>query len=141
MKITVLLINPHAWISLVKRLYTNTQMTSAVALATAGLVLFLLIRSGLDIVQILAVCLFVCLLILVGFAPYVPRLYDWVETQDMRQWLKRTVALCVGLDGVASLGRLCVAVFPIAADGANGPSRVAWRNSVDCRAGWKPKAL
>ena len=87
-KISMLLINPHAWISLVKRLYANTQVTSAVALAAAGLVLFLLIRSGLDIVQILAVCLFVSLLIVVGFAPYVPRLYDWVETQDMRQWLK-----------------------------------------------------
>jgi hypothetical protein len=87
-KLTMLLFNARAWIGLVRRLYADTKVTSAVALAAAGIVLFLLIRSGLDIVHILAVCLFVFLLILVGVAPYVPRLYAWVETQDMRQLLK-----------------------------------------------------
>ena len=58
------------------------------ALASAGVVLYLLIRSGLDIVQILAVCLFLFLLILVGVAPYVPRLYAWVETQDVVRLIK-----------------------------------------------------
>ncbi len=87
-KLTMLLVNARTWVGLVKRLYADTKVTSAVALVAAGIVLFLLIRSGLDIVQILAVCLFVFLLILVGVAPYVPRLYAWVETQDMRQLLK-----------------------------------------------------
>lgn len=87
-KLTMLLVDARAWIGLVRRLYADTKVTSAVALVAAGLVLFLLIRSGLDIVQILAVCLFLFLLILVGVAPYVPRLYAWVETQDMRQLLK-----------------------------------------------------
>jgi len=59
-----------------------------VSLVAAGIVLYLLIRSGLDIVQILAVCMFVFLLILVADAPYVPRLYAWVETQDIGQLLK-----------------------------------------------------
>jgi len=87
-KLTMLLVNARAWIGLVRRVYADTRVTSAAALAAAVLVLFLLIRAGLDIVQILAVCLFVFLLILVGVAPYVPRLYAWVETQDMRQLLK-----------------------------------------------------
>ncbi len=87
-KLTMLLVNARAWIGLVKRLYADTKVTSAMALAAAGLVLFLLIKSGLDIVQILAVSLFVFLLILVCVAPYVPRLYAWIDTQDMRQLLK-----------------------------------------------------
>jgi hypothetical protein len=87
-KTTMLLVNARAWIGLVKRFYADTKVTSAVALASAGIVLYLLIRSGLDIVQILAVCLFLFLLILVGAAPYVPRLYGWVETQDIGQLIK-----------------------------------------------------
>jgi len=88
LKTAMLLVNPHAWIGFVKRFYADTKLTSAVSLVAAGIVLYLLIRSGLDIVQILAVCMFVFLLILVAVAPYVPRLYAWVETQDIGQLLK-----------------------------------------------------
>jgi hypothetical protein len=107
-KLTMLLVNARAWISLVKRLYADTKVTSTVALVAAGTVLYLLIRAGLDIVQILAVCLFVFLLILVGVAPYVPRLYDWVESQDMRQvlieqWLYVTFWIVLLLWGAYAL--------------------------------------
>ena len=87
-KTIMVVVNPSAWIGFVKRFYADTNVTKVVSLASAGVVLFLLIRSGLDIVQILAVCLFVFLLILVGLASYVLRLYAWVETQDMGQLLK-----------------------------------------------------
>ena len=87
-KITMLLVNPRAWVSFIKRFYADTRVTSGVSLTLAGIVLYLLIRSGLDIVQILAVCLFLFLLILVAVAPYVSRLYAWVETQDIGQMLK-----------------------------------------------------
>jgi len=87
-KIITILANPSAWIGFLKRFYADTLVTKFVSLASAGIVLYLLIRSGLDIVQIFAVCLFLFLLILVGLAPYVPRLYAWVETQDIRQLLK-----------------------------------------------------
>ena len=78
-KTAMLLVNPRAWIGFVKRFYADTKVTSVVSLGLAGIVLYLLIRSGLDIVQILAVCLFLFLLILVLVAPYAPRLYAWVE--------------------------------------------------------------
>ncbi len=87
-KTTMLLVNARAWITFIKWFYGDAKLTSAISLASAGVVLYLLIRSGLDIVQILAVCLFVFLLILVAAAPYVSRLYAWVETQDMRLLLK-----------------------------------------------------
>lgn len=87
-KTTMLLVNPRAWIGFTKRIYVDPKVTSLVSLAVAGVVLYLLIRSGLDIVQILAVCLFLCLLIIPAVAPYAPRLYAWVETQDIGQLLK-----------------------------------------------------
>lgn len=87
-KTTMLLVNPRAWIGFTKRIYVDPKVTSLVSLAVAGIVLYLLIRSGLDIVQILAVCLFLCLLIIPAVAPYAPRLYAWVETQDIGQLLK-----------------------------------------------------
>ncbi len=91
-KLIVVLRNPRAWIGFTKRLYAKPQVTSGVALAAAGVILLLLIRSGLDIVQILAVCLFVVCLIVVGVAPYARHLFDGLETQDIetliqRQWL------------------------------------------------------
>lgn len=87
-KTTMLLVNPRAWIGFTKRIYVDPKVTSLVSLAVAGIVLYLLIRSGLDIVQILAVCLFLCLLIIPAVAPYAPRLYAWVETQDIGRLLK-----------------------------------------------------
>lgn len=92
--------NPRAWIGFVRRLYAKPQITSSVALGAAGLILFLLIRSGLDIVQILAAALFVACLITVGVAPYARDLFDWLERQDLdflirRQWLY--IAVWIGL--------------------------------------------
>jgi hypothetical protein len=87
-KTTLLLVNLRAWIGFTKRLYVNPTVASLVSLAAAGIVLYLLIRSGLDIVQILAVCLFVSLLMLPAVAPHAPRLYAWIEAQDIRQLLK-----------------------------------------------------
>jgi hypothetical protein len=87
-KVTMLFVNPRAWVGLTKRIYTDTKLTSVVSLALAGIVLYLLIRSGIDIVQILAVCLFLSLLIMVGITPYAPRLFAWYETQEIDQLFK-----------------------------------------------------
>jgi len=88
-KLAVVLVNPRAWLEFAKRLYANPQVTSIVALVVAGVILLLLIRSDLDIVQILAVSLFVVCLIVVGIVPYAPHLFAWFETQDMQQLIKQ----------------------------------------------------
>ena len=87
-KLLVIFVNARAWIMFVKRFYSNPNITSLVALTLAGFVLYLLLQSGLTIVQILAVCLFVMLLIVVGIAPYSSQLFQWFETQDLRLILK-----------------------------------------------------
>ena len=88
-KLAVVLVRPRAWINFAKLLYTNPQVTSYVSLPIAGIILFLLIRSGLDIVQILAVCLFLACLVVVGMVPYAPRLFVWIEAEDMYELIKR----------------------------------------------------
>jgi hypothetical protein len=88
-KLAVVLVNPRAWLGFVKRFYANPQVASVVALVVAGVILLLLILSGLDIVQILAVSLFVVCLIVVGIVPYAPHILAWIEAQDMQQLIKQ----------------------------------------------------
>lgn len=107
-KLVVVLIKRGAWLGFAKRLYATPTATSAVSLGIAGVVLLLLIRSGLDIVQILAVCLFVVFLMIVGVAPYAPRLFAWLEMQDVqqmirRQWLHASVWIALLCWGAYSL--------------------------------------
>lgn len=88
-KLVVVFRNPKAWIGFARRLYANPALTSGVALTAGATILFLLIRSGLDVVQILAVCLFVVCLIVVGVAPYAQHLFEWLATQDLKQLIRR----------------------------------------------------
>jgi len=89
-KIVVLLIKPQSWIKLTKKLYVNPQLTSMTSILLAAVVLYFLIKSGLNIVQILAVTLFIALLMLSGIAPYAKQFISWSEKQDMRKIVKDT---------------------------------------------------
>lgn len=88
-KLIVVFRNPLAWIAFARRVYANPKVTTVAALVAAGLILCLLIRSGLDIVQILAVGLFVACLMVVGIAPYAKDLFAWLERQDLAQLIRR----------------------------------------------------
>ena len=69
-KIIVILVNPKSWADVVKKLCSNPMVTSIVSLILSAIVLYYLIQSGLTIVQILAVTLFVALLMAVGIGMY-----------------------------------------------------------------------
>lgn len=88
-KLAVILTKPQAWLQLTRDIYRHPDRARYGALALAAVVLWLLLLSGLDIVQIMAVSLFVSLLLMVGFAPYAPRLLNWAESQDFRQILRQ----------------------------------------------------
>ncbi|MBU2616243.1 MAG: hypothetical protein KKC19_04015 [Nanoarchaeota archaeon] len=68
-KILVILVNPKSWISFAKGIYKKPAVTSLVAFVLGAIVLYYLIQSGLTIVQILAVVVFVALLFALGLAP------------------------------------------------------------------------
>jgi len=91
-KLVVILVDARVWLGFAKRVYAKPAVTSSVALLLAGLVLHLLLNSGLTIVQVLAVTVFVALLLMVSVAPYAGRLFAWLETQSLpamlrQQWL------------------------------------------------------
>jgi len=90
LKILVILIKPKAWVRFTAKLYSNPQITSIISLVLAMVILYFLLISGLTIVQILAVTLFVALLMLAGLAPYIKKLIPWIEKQDLRQIMKDT---------------------------------------------------
>lgn len=88
-KLLVIFVDVRLWLRFAKRVYAYPVVTSWVALILAGLVLYLLLQSGLTIVQVLAVTVFVALLLVVGMAPYTVPLFDWLETQSLSAMLKQ----------------------------------------------------
>lgn len=88
-KLAVVFVDARIWLRFAKRVYAVPAVTSWVALLMGGLVLYLLLQSGLTIVQVLAVTVFVALLLVVGVAPYAGRLFEWLETQSLPDMLRR----------------------------------------------------
>lgn len=87
-KLVVVFIDARIWLRITKRAYANPAVTSWVALLMSGFVLYLLLQSGLTIVQVLAVTVFVALLLMIGMAPYAGRLFKWLETQSLPAMLR-----------------------------------------------------
>ncbi len=91
-KIVLLSVHAPAWLGVTRALYANPALTALLSYALAGMVLYGLMESGLTIVQILAVSLFVVLLIIPGFAPYMDDVLRRLEGKTFgnllrEQWL------------------------------------------------------
>jgi hypothetical protein len=107
-KLIVLSVNAPAWLTAVRAMYAKPTLTAIVSYGLAGLVLYGLLESGLTIVQILAVCLFVVLLIVPGFAPYMSEVLRGLEGKTLwqmlrEQWLYTLVWMIVLGWGVCAL--------------------------------------
>ena len=87
-KLLTFLINPNIWYGFIEGIYSVPAITSLIAFVLAAIVLYFLIISGITIVEILAVCLFVALLIAIGFAKYADELMMWVRKQEIVAILK-----------------------------------------------------
>ena len=77
------------WFSFIEKLYVKPQITSVIAVLLAGLVLYLLIISGVTIVEILAVCLFIVLLMEIGIAKYSDQIIGWTEEQEIVSFVRK----------------------------------------------------
>jgi hypothetical protein len=86
--LVVLFVNAPVWLTAVRALYARPTLTAIVSYVLAGLVLYGLLESGLTIVQILAVSLFVVLLIVPGFAPYMSEVLRGLEGKTLGQMLR-----------------------------------------------------
>ncbi len=107
-KLVVFLINPQLWYSFVGRIYSKPSIASLIAFLLAMLVLYILLVSGITIVEILAVCLFVALLIAVGLSKYIDKLVPWIKQQNIvfiikEVWLYTLVWLLLLAWGVGEI--------------------------------------
>ena len=94
-KLAVLAASPGAWIAFARKIYLKPNVTSAVALVLAAVVLYYLVSSGMTIVQILAVWVFMALIMVVGFANYADDILDWAMGRDIKAWLREQWLLMV----------------------------------------------
>ena len=88
-KVIIILINPNLWYRFVEKLYVIPQLISIVGLILSVLVLYFIINAGISIVEILAVCLFVALLMLTGLANYADDIIGWAKEQDVVLMVKK----------------------------------------------------
>ncbi len=89
-KILMMLYNPESWFNLVQKIYVVPQIITLLALVSSLAVLYFLINSGLTIVEILAVALFIALLMMMALASYAEELIIWLKQQDMQKLMRRT---------------------------------------------------
>ena len=107
-KLVIFLINPQLWYSFIGGIYSKPPIASLTAFILAMVVLYFLLVSGVTIVEILAVCLFVALLIAVGLSKYVDKLIPWVKEQNIvfilkEVWLYTLVWLLLLAWGVGEI--------------------------------------
>ena len=88
-KLIVFLISPRGWLVFARKVYVKPRVASALALVLAAIVLYFLVKSGITIVHIFAVLLFIALFIVAGIAPYSEKIVDWAMAQDMKVILKQ----------------------------------------------------
>jgi len=107
-KLVIFLINPQVWYSFIRGLYSKPPLASLIAFILAMTVLYFLLISGVTIVEILAVSLFVVLLIATGLAKYADKLILWTKDQGIvfilkEVWLYTLVWLLLLAWGVGEI--------------------------------------
>ncbi len=80
-KIFVLGVKPMSWMKFTRWIYKKPTVTKFIGAVLAGIILYYLIMSGMTIVQILAVCLFVAMMFIVGLAEDVKPFIKKYESQ------------------------------------------------------------
>ncbi|MFK7794762.1 MAG: hypothetical protein AB8B89_05385 [Gammaproteobacteria bacterium] len=88
-KVIVMIINPQLWLKLVGKIYTVPAIVTIVGFVLSLLVLYFIVNSGISIVEILAVCLFIALLMMMGLANYADELISWFKAQEFFEVIKK----------------------------------------------------
>jgi hypothetical protein len=88
-KVVIMILNPHAWLNLIERMYSIPSVISVIGFLLSVLVLYFIINSGITIVEILAVCLFIALLMITGLANYADEVIVWIREQDIVNVVKQ----------------------------------------------------
>jgi len=89
-KIIMMILNPRIWLTLVGKIYAIPTVISIIGFMLSALVLYFIIHSGVSIVEVLAIGLFVALLILTGLANYADELILWLRKKALLMLLKNS---------------------------------------------------
>ena len=87
-KLVVVFASPRSWLKVVKLVYKIPWLTASVALVLTFTTLGYLLRE-LTIVQVFAVLLFTCFLMMLGWAPFSKEMIELKERLATRTALKR----------------------------------------------------
>jgi len=87
-KLVAVFVNPRSWLKVVRIVYKIPWLTAIVALVLTFITLGYLLRE-LTIVQVFAVMLFVCFLMMLGWAPLSKEMIEFKERLATRATLKR----------------------------------------------------
>ena len=87
-KVIILVIDPQIWLNFISKLYTSPTVMTVIGFMLSLLVLYFIINAGISIVEILAVCLFIALLMLTGLANYADNLVAWIRDQEVINVIK-----------------------------------------------------
>lgn len=109
-KLVVYGLSAKSWLGFAKAVYRNPQITSAVAFVLAAIVLYFLIASGMTIVQILAVWVFVALTMVIGLSRYMNDIIDWAMAIDSRQLLKEQWLVTIIWVGLLAWGAVSLII-------------------------------
>ena len=82
-KLIIFLLNPNYLYNFIGGIYSKPAVASIIAFVLAMIVLYFLLKSGVTIIEILAVCLFIALVIGIGLAKYADKLIVWIKEQDI----------------------------------------------------------
>jgi hypothetical protein len=88
-KIIVFLYKPSIWFNIIENIYKAPLVVSVVGSICSVTTLYLLIKSGITIVEILAVSLFLMLLMITGCANYADQIVGWAKGQNIAFMIKR----------------------------------------------------
>jgi predicted neutral ceramidase superfamily lipid hydrolase len=83
LKFIIFALNPKKDKELSKRLYSRTGMIKFFALILAFMVLYVMVKSGLTIIDILSVTLFLSLIMVIGIADYINVFVKKIKTKDL----------------------------------------------------------
>ncbi|MDW3094815.1 MAG: hypothetical protein R8G33_03995 [Gammaproteobacteria bacterium] len=87
-KVIILILNPQIWLNFISKIYTVPIVMTVIGFILSVLVLYFIVNAGISIVEILAVCLFIALLMLTGLANYAGDLVAWIKQQEIVNVIK-----------------------------------------------------
>lgn len=87
-KVIIFILDPKIWLNFISKIYTAPAIMTVIGFLLSVLVLYFIVNAGISIVEILAVCLFIALLMLTGLANYAEDLVSWVREQEVANVIK-----------------------------------------------------